>query len=284
MRQIAIPEKLYRRLPLITGSLILLLLAINIATSGRNLHQLLRTEAPPSVSPLAPTSQVSSTARINYSSVIARKQLFGTSAPDKINVVDAPTTKLNLKLRGVYSTGDETGAVIIADGAGKEDVYQVDDKLPGGAKLVSIHPDHVIIERNLQLEKLVLPKGPSAFTLSETPETSINSEIQGARAEELSELRQELIKNPTSIGKLVSLSPSIDDSGQLQGYKIYPRGQQPLFDELGFKPGDLVTEINGISLNDSRQSLAAIQKLMKEKNLNITIQRNGEIINIQQSL
>lgn len=282
MRQIAIPENLYRRLPLITGILILLLLAINMATSGRNLHQLLRNEEPPSVSPLPPGSQTSSSPKVNYTSVIARKQLFGTSAPDKTTVVDAPTTKLNLKLRGVYATGDETGAVIIADGAGKEDVYQVEDKLPGGAKLVSIHTDHVIIERNLQLEKLVLPKGPSAFSLEEKPRASSN--ISGQKGAELRELRQELIKNPTSIGKLVSLSPSIDSSGQLQGYKIYPRGKQPLFDELGFKAGDLVTEINGTPLNDSRKSLTAIQQLMKAKELNITVQRNGQTHSIQQSL
>lgn len=282
MRQIAIPENLYRRLPLITGSLILLLLAINIASSGKNLHQLLLKEAPPSVSPLPPTSQVSSSPKTNYTSIITRKQLFGTSAPDKTSVVNAPTTKLNLKLRGVYSTGDDTGAVIIADGAGKEDVYQVDDKLPGGAKLVSIHPDHVIIERNLQLEKLLLPKGPSAFSIKEKP--SVSSNISGQKGAELGNLRQELIKNPSSIGKLVSLSPSIDSSGQLQGYKIYPRGKQPLFDELGFKAGDLVTEINGTPLNDSRKSLTAIQQLMKAKELNITIQRNGQTHTIQQSL
>jgi general secretion pathway protein C len=283
MRQIAIPEKLYRRLPMLTSILILVMLAAILVTSGNHLRQLLLSDEKPSVAPLAPSNQASSPAKINYASIIARKHLFGTSTPDKTRVVDAPTTKLNLKLRGVYSTGDETGAVIIADGAGKEDVYQVDDKLPGGAKLVSIHPDHVIIERNLQLEKLILPEGPSAFTLSETPEESQDSEMQETGSE-LSELRQELIKNPTSIGKLVSLSPSMDSGGQLEGYKIYPRGKQPLFDELGFMPGDLVTEINGTPLTDSRQSLAAIQKLMQEKELNITIQRDGEIISIQQSL
>lgn len=282
MRQIAIPENIHRRLPLITGILILLLLSMNIATSGKSLYNLLLDEEKPSVTPLAPTSQVSSTSKVNYSSVITRKQLFGASTPSKTRVVDAPTTKLNLKLRGVYATGDESGAVIIADGSGKEDVYQVEDKLPGGAKLVSIHPDHVIIERNLQLEKLVLPKGPSAFSLKEPPKPSTSrGSPQGAR---LSNLRQELIKNPSSIGKLVSLSPSVDSSGQLQGYKIYPRGKQPLFDELGFKAGDLVTEINGTPLNDSRKSLKAIQELMKAKDLNITIQRNGQTHSIQQSL
>lgn len=283
MKSFAIPESIIPKLPLIIGILILVLLAASLASSGRNIYLLLtQEEEEASVEPLPPTNQLTAPARINYSAHITRKHLLGAAASNKRQVVDAPPSKLNLKLRGIYSTDDGSGAVIIADGSGKEDVYRVNDDLPGGARLVSIQTKHVIIERNQQMEKLVLPEGPSAFSLSETPQPS--SESGGTTGAELQQLRQELIKNPTSLGKLVSLSPSLDSSGQLQGYKIYPRGKQPLFEELGLKSGDLVTEISGTPLNDSKQSLAAIQKLMTAKVLDLTIRRNGETLTIHQSL
>jgi general secretion pathway protein C len=287
MNPIAIPENIVQRLPLITGILIFALLALNLASSGNGIYQLMEgEEEQTSVEPLPPTSSASAPTRINYSSLISRKHLFGTSVVSKARIVDAPPSKLNLKLRGIFSTDDDTGAVIIADGSGQEDVYQIDDSLPGGARLVSIHTNYVIIERNQQMEKLVLPEDPSAFTLSnETPSLPSGAEpVSKASASKLGALRQELIKNPTSLGKLVSLSPSMNSSGQLEGYRIYPRGRQPLFDQLGLKAGDVVTRINGTQLNNSRESLAAIQKLMKATELNLTVLRNGETININQSL
>ena len=287
MSPIAIPENLLQRLPLIAGILILALTVLNLVSTGSNIYRFLSgDEERASVEPLPPTNNVAIPARINYSSQISRQHLFGTSVAGKVRIVDAPPSKLNLKLHGIYATDDDSGAVIIADGSGKEEVYQVDDNLPGGARLVSIHTDYVIIERNQQMEKLVLPEEPSAFTLSdETPAPPSEPEpITESSASDLGELRQELIKNPTSLGKLVSLSPSMDSNGQLEGYKIYPKGNQPLFDELGLKPGDVVTSINGTPLNNSRESLAAMQQLMNATELNLTVLRNGETLDINQSL
>ncbi|UYM15396.1 type II secretion system protein N [Endozoicomonas euniceicola] len=72
---------------------------------------------------------------------------------------DIPKTKLNLILRGaladVGSNTEDSSAII--QGSSQDKLYSPGDLLPGGVTLKEIHPDHVILSRNGQLEKLFFP-------------------------------------------------------------------------------------------------------------------------------
>ena len=103
-------------------------------------------------------SQKSQQAFRNLSSA----HLFGT-AEIKTPVVtaeNAPETKLNLVLRGVLSAGSpEIASAIIARSAnGKEEIYGIGDKIPGGITLREIHAEYVILERHGRLETLRMLK------------------------------------------------------------------------------------------------------------------------------
>src|SRR3712207_9426790 len=64
--------------------------------------------------------------RPEYASRIASLHLFGQAleAPAP-QALDAPETRLNLTLRGVYATGDEHALAIIDAGPGSEKFYRV---------------------------------------------------------------------------------------------------------------------------------------------------------------
>jgi len=95
---------------------------------------------------------------------IAPLHLFGLSSQKsapikKAEPVAAPVTKLNLKLNGVFaSTPAENSLAIISTNARDEQLYAIDENLPGGAILKEVYADRVIIERSGQLETLLLPK------------------------------------------------------------------------------------------------------------------------------
>jgi general secretion pathway protein C len=99
--------------------------------------------------------------------------LFGTatgdSASTEIDTENLPETNLRLFLRGVLAAdGDFPGSALIEDDKSKTEAYLVGDELPGNAKLRSVHPNRVIIERAGKLENLYFPESEDREGMSFT--------------------------------------------------------------------------------------------------------------------
>ncbi|AMO55811.1 type II secretion system protein N [Endozoicomonas montiporae] len=84
---------------------------------------------------------------------------FNNKTEAQNNSADIPKTKLNLILRGaladIGASAEDSSAII--QGSSQDKLYSPGDSLPGGVTLKEIHPDHVILSRNGQLEKLFFP-------------------------------------------------------------------------------------------------------------------------------
>ncbi|WP_354009878.1 type II secretion system protein N [Endozoicomonas lisbonensis] len=84
---------------------------------------------------------------------------FNNQTEARNKSADIPKTKLNLILRGaladIGANAEDSSAII--QGSNQDKLYSPGDSLPGGVTLKEIHPDHVILSRNGQLEKLFFP-------------------------------------------------------------------------------------------------------------------------------
>jgi hypothetical protein len=70
--------------------------------------------------------------------------------------------------------------------------------------------------------------------------------------------------------------PSFDSAaGKLRGFRAYPGRNRALFNDLGLKPGDLVTTINGQPLDDAQHSQEVINTLQTSAFATVTIERGG---------
>ncbi|MFI4954787.1 MAG: type II secretion system protein N [Gammaproteobacteria bacterium] len=88
---------------------------------------------------------------------LAQLHLFGQNIEQDINAL--PETTLQLTLKGIYSDPkQELGSAIIAVPGQSDEVYLAGDTLPGGATLLDIYEDRVILRRAGQLEVLMLPQ------------------------------------------------------------------------------------------------------------------------------
>jgi general secretion pathway protein C len=204
--------------------------------------------------------------------------IFGVSdkvAPQK--QVKVPETKLNLTLKGVLAAKPMSRAsAIIAKGkSGKEDIFSVGDKMPGGILIKEIHPEYVVLERNGRLETLKLQKvsGVAGFTRSNNSRSS-SSARAGSPAAALKEIRGDILKNPTSFGDY-ALPVVVKENGRQIGYRLQPQKKGELLAELGIQSSDVITQINGIKLNKPQNGISALRKLSTAKNLNIVVKRNG---------
>jgi len=107
--------------------------------------------------------------RVNLSSLDLFGAASGESAPAEMDTENLPETNLRLFLRGVLAAdGEFPGSALIEDDKSKTEVYLVGDELPGNAKLRSVHPNRVIIERSGKLENLYFPESEDRSGMSFT--------------------------------------------------------------------------------------------------------------------
>ena len=204
--------------------------------------------------------------------------IFGVSdkaVPQK--QIKVPETKLNLTLKGVLAAKPMARAsAIIAKGkSGKEDIFSVGDKMPGGILIKEIHPEYVVLERNGLLETLKLQKvsGVAGFARSNNSKLSSSARASSPAAA-LKEIRTDILKNPTSFGDY-ALPVVVKENGRQIGYRLQPQKKGELLAELGIQSSDVITQINGIKLDKPQNGISALRKLSTAKNLNIVVKRNG---------
>ena len=223
---------------------------------------------------------------------IADRHLFGKAETQgSKKVISAPETKLNLQLRGILAIGEEDGLAIIAAGNNKEDVYSVNDRIPGNATLKAVYSDRVLLESGRGLETLRLPKNKDLINFSDsssrsTPAQSSNrarSPAELTSAESLGTFRRQLIRNPTSLSGLARAAPA-KINGEFKGFRLTPQSDDPMFGALGLESGDIVTEVNGIAIRSQQDGLKVLRSLMKARKLDATVLRNGQEVKIQHEL
>lgn len=194
---------------------------------------------------------------------------------------NAAETRLPLTLTGIVAlTEDGLGSAVIG-ASGAEQIYAVGDSLPasGQVTLAKVMPQTIVIDNNGTYELLtlyegvglVVPTTPSRAGPATLPNRSVGAPRSEARAPVASEAersevaqryRRALYESPEVLASLLTVSP-VQADGAIIGYRISPSQERAAFDALGFKTGDVVTGVNGLSLSDTTNTLR-LYTLMKE--------------------
>ncbi|CAN5177263.1 type II secretion system protein GspC [soil metagenome] len=258
-----------------------LLLAIAIAFQLARLVWLLvptalEDAAAPSAAPARPAETNETIVDVTN---IVDAHFFGKAQPRE-NVVatpldDVPESNAALSLRGTIAADTPGQAVaIIADSGGSEKVYKIDDALPGGFSLHAVQRDRVILNRGGQLEALLLPReadNPSTAGRY-TPPRQIPTPQP---VQQPPSMRDLITENAAALTDIIRPQP-VFANGKQRGYRIYPGRKRAAFADLGLKPGDLVTEINGTALDDPASGMEVFRELGDAAQVSLTVERNGE--------
>jgi len=220
-------------------------------------------------------AMINKQAQQNNFNALTAANIFGVSETGGVQQqTEVPETKLNLILKGVLAAKTELASAIIGQGpTGNEDIYSVGDRLPGGVLIKEIHPEYVVLERNGRLETLKLQKESGLDDINAAISQGSSSEMSSpARA--LTEIRSNILKNPTSFGEY-ALPVVVKENGKQIGYRLQPQQKGELLSELGLQSTDVITEINGVKLDQPQNGISALRKLSTATNLNIVVKRNG---------
>ena len=111
------------------------------------------------------------------------------------------------------------------------------------------------------------PKHQASTSASELPTTGDPGEL-------LREYRDALINNPQSVMGLVRAEPYQKD-GQLKGYRIRPGKDRYLLRRFGLRSGDIVTSVNGVTMDNPIKALEVLRDLSAATQLTVEVERNG---------
>jgi len=191
-------------------------------------------------------------------------------------VANAPDTQLRLTLRGALASDDKLNArAIIADSGGKEEQYAIGDTVPGNAELSEIYPDRVILKRSGRYETLRLPTEGGSASSAIAPRGFPVANSAQTPAERLRQVRGQLQNSPKSLYGMIRATPQLDADGNTQGYVVSP-GQDPeLFEQIGLQDGDVVIEVNDLSMTDPANGARALKSLQSGEQVTVKLLRSG---------
>ncbi|MBB1339702.1 MULTISPECIES: type II secretion system protein GspC [Pseudoalteromonas] len=252
----------------------------------------------------------SSGASNNSAQHIVEQFLFGKKTVTNNNntakqsqvINNAPETRLSINLTGIVAVNnDDKAGIAIIESQGKQVSYLVEEVVLGTrAEVAQILPDRVILNVNGRFETLMLDgldfnktvsmpvlaarddaeMGPQKLELSEL---QIDATADPDVKEAIIETREELLEEPGKLFDYIRVSQAMND-GELIGYRLSPGKEPELFKQMGLKNNDLAISINGYQLTDLKQAMSAINELRNSTDANITIERDGEQIDVQFSL
>ena len=194
--------------------------------------------------------------------------LFGKeSADDEIPVAEESVeiktqvkeTSLNLKLVGSFASDNkDLGYAIIAKGKDQE-VYRVGDELLGlsNVKLIGVYSERVILNNKGKQEALYMFPDGESITAART------TKLRSANNKPVS-FKNDLANRATDV-RLQRISDAIRFSrktkdGKMLGFRVLPGRNRKAFEQTGLKLNDVVTAIDGLSLDDLKAANAVYQE------------------------
>ena len=216
-----------------------------------------------------------------------------------------PKTPLQLQLKGTV-VGDDTSyswAVIEDMTTRKQDLYKVGDVI-SGAKIIEIYRNRVILNRDGKEEILMVfdedkvarlvgsqPVQPVPLQQPPSPPKPPDANSSQSRSElvptKVGENRwvfnkddiNTAVNNANQILSEVNIAPYFED-GAAKGYKVENFREGSLFGKVGFKSGDIVKRVNGMSIETPEQLIQAYQKLKDAANIQVDVERNGNTVTL----
>jgi general secretion pathway protein C len=188
---------------------------------------------------------------------------FRTGAPQAAG--NGVVTSLALTLYGIrLNEGSGLGSAIIAAPDGVQNSFAVGDEILPGVVLKSVAFDHVTIDRGGAEEQIFLDQSTAAPTAA--PE--------GGDAQAPAAPPPSMGPTADSLKRDIGFAPRMQD-GRVTGLVVSAKG--PGFASAGFRPGDIISQINGQPVGD----LQSVQnQIAPGARLSLTVERGAAVASV----
>lgn len=199
---------------------------------------------------------------------------------------------LPLKLSGLIFGGTAATSLALLEGSGKlTDTFLLGDVVPGGARVIDIQKDRIIIERAGCPEFIVLEKPEVALrrrgAQKKGKETAKATSPDGPSYKEdgferegyASKITRQWVDKALTTDFTKTLqdakaSPYLE-GGEVKGFILTRIRPDSVYEKLGFQDGDIIKAINGIPLNDAAKAIQTLNGMRNENNVSMEVTTAG---------
>jgi general secretion pathway protein C len=191
-----------------------------------------------------------------------------------------------LRLKGVVAPTPGTAAsAIFSTGAGRDVAVYLDGEVKPGMKLVEVEPDHVIVSRDGERERIDLEAPHSTAAPTRGPgRTAAGFRLNVAKSSEgnFSLSRKELdqaLRDPGQLNYLgqIGLQPG-------GGVRMDAAPNGSLAQKLGLLPGDVIRRVNGQAIASSGDLARLYQQFATLSLVQAEVQRGGAMVQLSYAI
>lgn len=230
---------------------------------------------------------------------ISKWHLFGNSLQQQAMLRNAPTTTLNLSLRGTLADADpHAGIAVIADAQGVERAWRVGEEISAGVILDEVHSDRVVLKHDGVQEVLALARdesnqrvapipveqrggkalrntSPSAATDPGPLPTFAPPQLAHGALDWQKTMQKIGGGDPAELARNVRIDPVINN-GQIAGVRVSAaNGDSAMMARLGLRPSDIVTAVNGVPVDSVARGQQILESLQSANSVRVTVNRGG---------
>jgi general secretion pathway protein C len=211
----------------------------------------------------------------------------------------APDRSIALLAKNAAPISDSKNKAIavISQTGGEQGMYSEGDSITDDVNVVEIFVDKVVIDNRGVRQEIYLVDGETTETAQEAQSTSaesasidagqssfqVNSNAssdprkrgQNLGQQDLQKLREDVMNDVSLLAQFTAPEPLIMD-GQVKGFRLHLTNRLRLLYQVGFRPGDVVTELNGVRLNDPSTVQQALYNFISADQLSISVMRGQE--------
>lgn len=176
-------------------------------------------------------------------------------------------TALALTLYGTRSTPGGEGSAIISGQDGLQKVYRVGVEVMPGVTLAEVGFDHVVLSRGGARELLYLDQSgtaPSAQAVVAAAEGAGTMPAAAAGPLTADAARSGIAFAPRAEG------------GRVVGLEVQPGGDGGAFAAAGFRPGDVITSVDGKPVSGAGDGAALAGALKPGTSISVTVKRGDQ--------
>ncbi len=185
---------------------------------------------------------------------------------------------------------------IMSQADGEQKMYSEGQNIADSVKVLEIYADKVVVENRGVKQEIFLSDG-SNTTIAQAPSTqqpprsaNINagqrppqsnaSSSARKRGENLGQqdlraLRTDIMNDVSILAQYSAPEPLLLD-GEVKGFRLHLSNRLRLLYQVGFRPGDVITELNGIRLNDPDTIQQTLYNFISSDQLAVSVMRGQQ--------
>lgn len=218
----------------------------------------------------------------DYNPIIERN-LFNTKKesggqPELVDIENLQPTSLKLKLLGTVTGNHHQAFAVIQDATKKEQhLYRTGDAVQN-ATLKMILREKVVLRVNGKDEVLEIESAPSRLKPNRRHSKPGKTTPQNITLQR-SQIKKDT-KNINSFRQQVRMRPHFSN-GKPDGLRFTQIKPNSIFHKMGIKNGDVITSVNGNTIESQNDALKLYQSLQSSTNVKLQLKRRGRMKTIE---